>query len=51
MQAQVVDDRGEVSDSRVKAQVLNISVGGSHPANVVADHPRSETDQSVADFP
>ena len=50
-QAQMANDRGQVSDSSLETEVLNVSVAGSHPAMVVADHRRSETDQPVRDFP
>ena len=50
-QAEMANDRGQVSDSSLETEVLNVSVAGSHPAMVVADHPRSETDQPVRDFP
>ena len=50
-QAQMANDRGQVSDSSLETEVLDVSVGGSHPAMVVADHPRSETGQPVRDFP
>ena len=50
-QAQMANDRGQVSDSSLETEVLNVSVGASHSAMVVADHSRSETDQSVRHFP
>ena len=50
-QAHMGNDRGQVSDSSLETEVLNVSVGASHPAMVVADHSRSETDQSVRHFP
>jgi hypothetical protein len=51
IEPQVSDDRSEVSDSPIKTEILNVSVGRSHPAMVVSDHPPSESDQSVRDFP
>jgi len=44
-------DGSEVSDSPTKTEILNVSVGRSHPAMVVSDHSPSESDQSVRDFP
>jgi len=35
-QAQMANDRGQVSDSSLETEVLNVSVGASHPAMVVA---------------
>ncbi len=44
IEAQVTDDRGEVSDSSFKAEIQHVSLGESHPANVVTDDAPSETD-------
>ena len=50
IEAEVTNHRAEVSDSPFQAEILDVSVGAGHPANVVADHPPSKTDQSVGDL-
>jgi hypothetical protein len=51
IQPEPSNDRLEIPDPCFKTEVLYVSVGRSHPTNVVADDPPTETDQSVRDFP
>ena len=46
----MANDRGEVSDSPFQTEILNVSVGAGHSANVITDHPPSKIDQSIGDF-